>query len=578
MSGEWSLKELYPSYESKEYRQDVRNYITYMEELSHVQLEDCSDIVHQVIEKLEQATTTFARLSAYSNLRLSTNTTDQESLSQKTQLLGLYAQYAKTRSRLERFLGGITLNPLQDEKLANYQFLLSRYQQMNQYRLSEEVEEVITKLNQSAGSAWEQLQSFLTSTVETTFNQKNYTLSEIRNLAYHPDGAVRKQAYESELQMYESIKEPVAFALNNIKSQVNDLTSLRGFSSPLEATLLESRMTRQTLDALIESIEAALPHFRRYLKHKAHLLGYENGLPFYELFAPVGTENTKTFSVEEMKQYLVTHFSKFSEDLAELTKTVFDNHYVDLFPKKGKVGGAFCHNLPFIEQSRILMNFNGSLRNVITMAHELGHAYHGLHIQEHLPLNRRYTMPVAETASTFNENIIMNTVIQEASPQEKIGLIESLLQDATQIIVDIYSRYLFETEVFNLRKGRFLFSKDLETIMLEAQTKAYGDGLDSNYMHPYMWLCKGHYYSSGLSFYNFPYAFGGLFAKGLYQRYQTEPDGFVDKYQKMLNATTVSTVEETAAIMGIDVTQHAFWQEALNEYVKLIDEFIALTS
>ena len=183
------------------------------------------------------------------------------------------------------------------------------------------------------------------------------------------------------------------------------------------------------------------------------------------------------------------------------------------YPKKGKLV-ELSVNIPFIKQSRILTNFTGSLSDVITLAHELGHAYHGLHIEEHLPLNTEYSMPVAETASTFNETIIMEAAIKEASGNEKMALIESQLQDVTQIITDIYSRYLFETEVFEKSKTGFLFADELKEIMLNAQKEAYGEGLDSNYSHPYMWVCKGHYYSTDISFYNFPYAFSGLFARG----------------------------------------------------------------
>ena len=186
-------------------------------------------------------------------------------------------------------------------------------------------------------------------------------------------------------------------------------------------------------------------------------------------------------------------------------------------------------------------------------------------------------MPVAETASTFNENIIMNTAIKEASDEEKIALIESQLQDTTQIIVDIYSRYLFESAVFENREQSFMFSKDLEEMMLSAQKEAYGDGLDQAYLHPYMWACKPHYYSTGLSFYNFPYAFGGLFSKGLYAIYQEQPEGFVEKYQELLRATTVSSVEDTAKVLGVDVSTPEFWKKALAEVAESIEAFIALT-
>lgn len=578
MSNEWSLKELYESYESDKYVSDFSRLEKSFEELEAVALVDDLDIIHRVIALLEEQAVLRTKLDGFIGLQLTVNTTDEVSLSQQAKLSKLLAQKIKLKTPVFKFLGSITTDISKDEKLREYTFLFDNLKKEQAYLLSDEVEEVIATLNQSAGKSWEQLQGFLTSTVEVDFDGEQKTLSDIRNLAYSDSQDVRKRAFEAELSMYENIKEPVAFALNNIKSQVNDVSRLRGYDSPLDQTLKGSYMSKETLDALIGAIEDSLPAFHRYLKHKAKLLGHENGLPFYDLFAPIGESSSKVFTVEESRDYLVKHFAKFSKDLADLTATIYDQHHVDMFPKKGKIGGAFCWGVQPIKQSRILMNFDGSLRNVVTMAHELGHAYHNLHTQDHLPLNWEYSMPVAETASTFNEALIMNSIIGEVSDAEKISLIESELQDVTQIIVDIYSRYLFEKAVFQERQNSFLFSKDLEALMLDAQKKAYGDGLDHKQLHPFMWLCKGHYYSTGLSFYNYPYAFGGLFAKGLYAQYVKQPDGFVEKYQDMLRATTVSTAEDTAKRMGVDLTDKAFWLTALKQIEDNIDLFIRLTS
>lgn len=188
-------------------------------------------------------------------------------------------------------------------------------------------------------------------------------------------------------------------------------------------------------------------------------------------------------------------------------------------------------------------------------------------------------MPVAETASTFNETIIMNAAINDAtSKEEKAMLIESMLQDVTQIICDIYSRYLFESEVIERRKEQFLFSSDLEEIMLKAQKEAYGDGLDPTTLHPFMWVCKSHYYSAHLNFYNFPYAFGGLFAKGLYAQFLKEGKEFVSKYNDLLYATTISSCEDVAKMAGIDLTKEDFWNSSLEIMKDYIDQFIELTT
>ena len=576
MSTEWSLKEIYPSFESEEFQRDFERFSNFREVFNGLTLEDNLESIKAAIAALEEFSVLSSRLGNYINLTLTANTTDETANKYRTLFGNAYAALNSAYTKVYKFIGSVETDITADENLKDYEFYFAEAKQQYKHLLSDELEDVIANFSISGGDGWEQLFEAMTSGVEGEFKGEKVTLSEIRNMAYDADAAVRKEAYETELKMYDTIKEPIAFALNNIKQQVLTETSLRGFESPLAQTLEASRMSRQTLDALLEAIREYLPQFRAYLKHKASLLGHENGLPFYDLFAPIG-ESSRRFTIEESKEFLLENFKGFSEDLAQMTKEAYENNYIDFLPRKGKVGGAFCSNLPFIKQSRILTNFSGSLSDVVTIAHELGHAYHGLHIENHRVLNQEYSMPVAETASTFNENIVMNTVISEASDAEKVALLESQLQDTTQIIVDIYSRYLFESSVFENREKSFMFSKDLEQLMLDAQKEAYGDGLDPDAMHPYMWACKPHYYSSGLSFYNFPYAFGGLFSKGLYAIYQEQPEGFVEKYQELLRATTVTSAEDTAKVLGVDVEDSAFWKKALAQVADNIEQFIALT-
>ena len=573
---EWTLEDLYPSFESQEFKQDVEAYKALKGKFESLTLEDSIEGITQVVKLLEESTVLTGRLYNYIHLTLATDTTHETAIQVEVQLAGVSADLQATYAKVSKFLGTIQTDITTDPFLAEYRYYFEEAKKDATHLLSDELEEVLAKMSISGGKAWSQLFDFMWSSAQGEYKGEVVTLSEIRGKAYDSDAEVRKSAYEAELKMYDAIKEPIAFSLNHIKKEVLTTSQLRGYESPLAHTLEASRMSRETLDALLEAIREYLPNFRKYLRHKAALLGHENGLPFYDLFAPVGN-SSRTFTVEESKDYLIENFKTFSDDLAEMTEEFFDKHYIDFYPRKGKVGGAFCANLPMIKQSRVLTNFTGSLSDVVTLAHELGHAYHGLHIENHRPLNQDYSMPVAETASTFNENIIMNTAIKEASDEEKIALIESQLQDTTQIIVDIYSRYLFETAVFENREQSFMFSKDLEEMMLSAQKEAYGDGLDQSYLHPYMWACKPHYYSTGLSFYNFPYAFGGLFSKGLYAIYQEQPEGFVEKYQELLRATTVSSVEDTSKVLGVDVSTPEFWKKALAEVAESIEAFIALT-
>ncbi len=584
MNYEWSLDVLYKGLDDEKYKNDLNelkqligNIKSFSENLKNG--EDEEKKLLTAFDYLEKLHVLSRSLGSYLQLRQSVNTTDSTIVSELGNLDKILSETSKPVSAIKKWIAGI--KPIEEykqkhEKIKSYSFYIDEIKKEAKHLLSDDVEDVIAKLNISAGAAWSSMQGHLTSILEADYRGEKLTLSQIRNLAYSEDPSVRKDAYEAELNAYEKIKDAISYSLNNIKTQVNTICELRGYESPLALTLEQSVMKKETLDAMLEAIREYLPVFHKYLRHKAKLLGHTNGLPWYDLFAPMGESEAK-FTVEEARKFLTENFRSFSDDMADLIDQAFEEKWIDFYPRKGKVGGAFCDNLPFIKQSRILANFSGNLNDVCTLAHELGHAYHGLHIQDHLPLNTDYSMPVAETASTFNELLIMEAAIKQASGKEKMALIESQLQDVTQIICDIYSRYLFESEVFERCKTSFLFADDLNEIMLNAQKTAYGDGLDHNYLHPYMWVVKSHYYSEQLSFYNFPYAFGGLLARGLFEKYKSEGKNFVPKYQAMLRATTVSTVEGAAREAGIDLEKPEFWRESLKSVEKLIEEFVKIS-
>ena len=585
MYNEWSLDALYKGINDPAIEADIKELTEligeYKEAIAELGKAEPREALRKVIELKEKRRLISRRLGSYFSLRRSTKSADAEAAAYQTKLMALMTTTAKEDVAFEKYVGELeNLGEIisSDELLSEYAFYFKEVCESVSHNMSDEAEDVFAKMNISGGGAWGQLVSHLTSTVEVEYNGGKTTLSAIRGLAESDDKDVRRSAYEAELACYDKIKDSIAFALNSIKAQVNTEAELRGYESPLAMTLANSRMQKETLDAMFEAMREYFPKFREYMKHKAKLLGYENGLPWFEMLAPMGSSEGATFTVEEAHKYLVEHFESFAPDLAEMVDRAFKEEWIDFYPRSGKRGGAFCSNLPFIGQSRILTNFSGSFGSVVTLAHELGHAYHGQQIQDHRPLNTGYTMPVAETASNFNELIIVNDAIAKSSGEEKIALIESQIQDCTQIILDIYSRFLFEDEVIRRRKDTFLFAKDLEDIMINAQKESYGDGLDPDYMHPYMWCCKSHYYSAGLSYYNFPYAFGGLFSRGLYAKYLEEGEAFLPKYRALLNATTIDTVEHVASIADIDLTKPEFWRTSLKMIADRIDEFIAETS
>ncbi len=517
------------------------------------------------------------KLAGYASLRQSANTKDPNAGSQMGRVMSVYAGVAAPLAAIQEWTSKIP-NLMElvaaDETLKEYDFMFRNVAERSKYLLPGIGEAVAAKLSLSGGDAWSDMQQYLTSTVPVAYNGGTTNLSSIRNLAYDPDPAVRKAAYEAELACYDRIKDAVAYALNSIKLETISDCQLRGYASPLERTLKGSHMEAKTLEAMLEAMDEYAPKFWQYLKAKGKALGHENGLPWYDMFAPMGNSSTK-FTAEEARNYLVGLFAEFDSELSEMVATAFDNAWIDFYPRDGKAGGAFCAGVECLGESRILTNFDGMFTDVVTLAHELGHAFHNQCIRDHRPLNHGYSMPLAETASTFNECVVMASAISKAADKdEKIALIESQLQDATQIICDIYSRFRFEKSVLDNREQQFMPADVLCQLMLEAQKKSYGNGLDENCLHPYMWICKGHYY--GPTYYNFPYAFGGLFARGLYAKYEAEGASFVPKYKKLLYTTCIATAEDTAKVADIDLTDKNFWRGALQTIADQIDLFCEL--
>ena len=579
MNERWDLTPLYKGLDAPGFSADLESLeaaVKALEEFTKtLPREDHAQALLEALDLEERLEELVYKLAGYASLVQAADTRNSQAMSAMGRIDALYAAAAAPVAAIKAWIGGLEdLDALteQDGKLRDYAYLLKRDRKDKIHQLPGIGEEVAAKLSRS--DAWADMHQHLTSTVAVTYRGETTNLSAIRNLAYSDDAAVRKDAYEAELACYDAIKDPVAFALNSLKLKTITMAQLRGYESPLDMVLQNCDMRRETLDAMFAAMDEYLPRFWQYLRAKGRLLGHENGLPWYDLFAPVG-KSSRTFTTQQARDYLVELFSRFDEAESRMIARAFDNAWIDFFPRDGKAGGAFCAGVEWLGESRILTNFDGQMGDVVTLAHELGHAFHNENIRVHRPLNRDYSMPVAETASTFNECVVMASAIGDAADDaERMALIESQLSDATQVICDIYSRFRFEREVFQRREREFLNADALCDIMLRAQKASYGDGLDENILHPYMWVCKSHYYGS--TYYNFPYAFGALFARGLYAQYEKEGAAFVPKYKKLLYTTTVASAEDTAKVAGIDLTDKNFWRGALDIIARQIDLFCEL--
>lgn len=600
----WSMDSIWSSIESTEYKNSFDEYIAGMDALDGL-LSDSTGIENDfngwMNDFLKLANKTGAleeSIAAYAYSVYSTDTTNKKFLDNlslieeleirsENQSLKIEKIFSENKEKLGAF---ITENP---EK-AQYRFLFDEILSQASHKMDDAREQLAMEMQRTGGNAWARLQEQLISNLKDTETGK--TFNEIRNDAYSADGTVRKNAWKNEIRLLKQNEIAFSACLNNLKGETVTLSKFRSWNTAIDRALSSSRMKKETLDALISAIEESLPSWRLYLQHKALLLkkagatesgsGTEQnpGIAFYDLFAPLpenqpenGTKQesimSKIWTFEEAKAYIIERFSSFSRKMGKFAEHAFNSGWIDAKVRSGKVGGAYCQDFPYQKESRVLSNFTGAFSDVITLAHELGHAFHHNCIIHNDYLLSSYPMTLAETASTFAETIVKQDILAKAPLNDRKQILELDLQDTCQTLVDILCRFYFERQVFEERKDGELTAGDFCRIMAESQEKSYGNGLSSE-RHEYMWAVKSHYYITGLDFYNFPYAFGQLFSAALYARYKKEGKSFVETYCQLLGDTGRMSCEDLCKKAGFDITEKEFWKSGIQMYQEEINQFI----
>ncbi|WP_456410092.1 M3 family oligoendopeptidase [Oceanithermus sp.] len=504
-------------------------------------------------------------LRAYLQLRIATDAEDRPAAAKLSELEGLTLRLDRLRPRLIRWWGGFS----EDFEAGLYRRLLAEARQLAAHQMSEPEETLASELTRSGARAWTRLHGNVTSRIRVDFEGEERPIAALRNLAYDPDPARRQAAYRKELAAWREHQDVIAASLNGVKGERVVLARRRGWADALEPTLLERRITRAALEAMQRAVEASFPDWRRYFRAKARFLGKER-LDWWDLFAPVA-RSEKRWSWSEARDFIVRHLRDFSPAAAELADRAFRERWIDAEPRVGKRGGAFCMHVGG-GASRILANYTPTFDAVSTLAHELGHAYHNLRLAERPALLRTTPMTLAETASIMNETVVTQAALAELEGDEALAVLETWLQGAAQVVVDIHSRFLFESWVFERRAVRELGPEEFAQLMEESQRRTYGDALAS--YHPYMWAVKPHYYGS--DFYNYPYTFGLLFGLGLYRAYQDDPLGFGERYDALLSDTGLEDAAALAGRFGFDLEDEAFWAGGLELLAEQIARFEAL--
>jgi len=592
----WRINDVFSSFDSREFMDALEHFRSNVQRLeSAFDVDDIralpdgvqSNVDVETAERLSRAISAFNStvnrstvLEAYVYAIVSTDTRHEKAQALLSEIESLDARVTPLLARLADFAGGHDLVALAeiDTNIADHLQPLQRLAERSEHQMSEDEENLFAELSTTGSAAWSRLQrdvsSQLTTEVDLPSGRQLLPMPAVRGLATNSSPQVRRSGYQAEIEAWPLIATSCAAAMNAIKGEANTVNTRRRWNSPLDASLFANGISSATFAAMQSAIVDSLPDFRRWMRLKARHHGHDTGLAWWDLSAPLPGVGS-SISWDDSLQLIREAFQSFSSSLAGMVDRAVTEQWLDAPPDDGKVGGAFC--MPFVEdRSLVLLNWSGSVESTQTTAHELGHAYHNIQLVGRTPLQRRLPMALAETASIFCETLMVESGLQTLSGANRLALLNVDLQGATQVVVDIHSRFLFEAEVFTRRKKRTLGVNELNELMLESQNTAYGDGLDQNTAHPYMWILKPHYYGS--HFYNWPYTYGLLFGLGLFATFTADPEAFRAGYDDFLSRSGMASGEELGAAFNIDVTSEAFWNSSLDVLRARIDEFEELST
>ncbi|MRN51640.1 M3 family oligoendopeptidase [Paenibacillus monticola] len=587
MNMTWNLDTLYPSFESPKLRADRELLDQHSRALNQwtksklANTQGPTAAIEAFLRLYNQYKSVYVCLLAYAELILSADSDNKEAMNLADDIEQVNSEIAGTIAGFKLWLAGcenvdkfIGSSPY----LLEHRFYLQELLAQSRHVLSEEVEVAIASMQSTGSKAWERLYMERASTVRTSISiegdPKQFTLSELRSMAYESKAELRLAAYTAEIEAYEQIAPVCAASINGISGEALTIYGMRGYSSALEKVLVASRMDNETLEAMLVALKESLPSFHTYYRTKAELLGHQDALPFYDIFAPIG-EETAQATYTEAKDIIISSFTTFSAELAEFAEKVFEQRWIDAEPRAGKGGFGLCIDIFPIQESRIMTHFTGTSLDISVLAHEIGHAYHSSCLSHETMLNTDYPTPIAETASIFCETLVNQALISSASGKEALPILERSISDAGYYLVDFYARYLFELQLFTRRASGPLSVQELNELMHSCMVEAYGESIDETTLHAYMWMNKAGYFMAGNEFLNFPYSFGLLFSKGLYAEYLKKGEEFFTQYRLFLSATSKNNIVDAASIMGVDVHSIDFWRNALQLIKTDIAEFIS---
>ena len=577
----WDLTSYFPEFDGAEmraFKQAIRSDIsaliqaaTALPELNETSAAAWEDI----LLRSEDLSRHMSHMSSYVSCLASSDGRNEAYLREEAEMTRIRAELAKVRIELLRAFknasDAIFVALSARPSLAGAQNYLNRLREEARRAMPSDQEVLATELGIDGIQAWGQLYNTISSKLEFDMvfpdgGRNKLPMSQRRSLLDDPDRRVRKAAFDGGNAAWQSIEDMAASALNAIAGTRLTLNRHRGVNHFLDIALFQAALTRKTLDAMFEALFANLEIPRRILRFKARLMDLP-ALAWYDLGAPLDLPGEERLSWEKAKATVGESFARAYPALGDFFRNcVIAQNWVDWEPRPGKRPGGFCTSSMLSKESRIFMTYNESLGDVLTLAHESGHAYHGFLMREVRPHARGYPMTLAETASTFGEQVLMNGLLEDPAvgDRQKALILDVEVGHGAIYLLDIPVRYEFEKAFYEKRADGPLSVTQLKNLMIATQCRVLGDTLAPGGEDPYFWASKLHFYITGLTFYNFPYTFGYLLSRGLYGKFRGEGSGFLTAYEEFLRLAGSDTAENVVkGTVGEDIEKPDFWAAAI---------------
>ncbi len=585
----WDLSALFPSTTDPSVKKAIKKvtekakdfagrYQGKIRGLSAKQLSNC-------LKELEAFQSELQDVSLFAGLAFAANMTLPETLS-------LHDKVQKTEAEIEKMLAFFELEVgayvyrkpriLSDKTLRNHRHFLERLRREVSHMLSEIEEQLIIEKDQFGIRAWEELQAKWLNTrmfeVEVEGKKKTLPYGEANGLLLHPDRATRESANKSIYGQLGEYGEIFASALRSICNDWISVCKRRKYESSMHGSLIANDIDQQTISNLLKAVEKHAGLYRRYLKLKAKVMGLPK-LGCHDIVAPLPDAPKMKFDYEKAKNLTLEAYRTFDKDYAFTCKDMFEKNHLDASPRFGKQNGAFCSGWYNGKTAFILSNFNETLSDVYTIAHEIGHATHDYYWQQNQTmLNGRIPMIVAETASTFGELLLTDLLLRRSkSNKEKKAIICHVLDKAGMTTFQVTARAWFEQSLYDaIENDEYLDYKTICKYWTIARNKTYVDAVEWFKEMDAEWTMKPHYYLANFRFYNYPYVYGQMFVYALYHRYLQEGKKFVPKFKKVLSVGSSMSPVEIGKIVGMDVTAPGTWKLGMKQYELFINKLETL--